>query len=679
MSDETPAVYWAAADAATCLAEAVKRRDAWYQYIQTKRLSVWRRALSEYYAGAETKGSLGVEGEAEEFTTVKVNHIHNLGEHLVNAIAGQPPQFQPQAENNDSQSTAETVVASGLLEQAVTQKGLDALSVTTTRTAEVLCEGFGLVEWDATLGKPFAPDPNTGQIVNTGDVRYRYYTPDSACRDIHKENAEEHVWWIIRDQVNRYDLMAEYPQQAEAIKAVPSLLDAETQHPRLKDWGPDMKARQIECDAIWKWTLYHDKSPACPNGRKMCWVGDNVALKDEALPGRELYLYRLAPEDKIGSEEGYSSLLDLIAPQKAVNGCYSMTLSGINNLGHPVIWTKPGDHQVEELKPFTLIKSNEKPEPLNLLNLPPEVMQFAKDLIAQMEIVSGVNAVRRGNIDATGKLSGAAYALIDAKFLEYAAGLQKAYRIWMGKIATATVWCYQDNATAEFVTQIVGKSNRVYTKRFTGSKGVDAPGVLKLSRIQRVNIDMGNPLQRTTSGRLAVADTLLERGLIQTAEQYMAVMQTGRLEPAIEGPAKELDNVKSENELLSDGELPKVWIYDNHALHINEHSGVMASPETRADERIAQAVLQHIAEHLQAWQAAPMDGLAARNIPPPPSLTMMAPSAPGAPGGTKPPAKGETSKTEQAPGPQGAAPQPSMPAMPTNPQTGERAPAPPMA
>lgn len=674
MNEEKTTTYWAALPASECIREAAKRRDAWYQYIQTRRLIVWRNALAEYYAGAETGGRIRTAGEQEEYTTVKVNHVHNLGEHLVTAIAGQPPVFQPQAENNDSESTAQTVVATGLLEQAVTQKGLEGMSVSATRTAEVLCEAYGLVEWDSTLGEDFAPDPSTGQIVKTGDVRYRYYTPERVCRDVHLPDAGSHVWFVVADPVNKYSLMAEMPALAEQIKGVPSLIEDESTHPRL---ASDSNAKQQDCDTIWKWTFLHDKTPAVPNGRKICWVGDNVILKEGDLGAREMPLYRLAPEEKIGTEEGYSTLLDLLAPGKAINGCYSMTLSGISNLGNPVVWTKPGETQVEKLEGFSLIKSNEKPEVLNLLNLPPEVMAFAKDLIAQLEILSGVNAVRRGNIDATGKLSGAAYALIDAKFLEYAAGLQKAYRLWMGKIATATVWAYQDNATAEFVTQIVGKSNRVYTRRFTGKNGVDSPGVIKLNRIQRVNIDMGNPLQRTTSGRIAVADSLLEKGLIKSPEQYMAVMTTGRLEPALEGPSKELDNIKSENEILADGQPPTTWIYDNHPLHINEHSGVMASPEARNDPKISEAVLAHIAEHLQAWQSAPLDGLIARGIQPPPSLTMMPPTgAPGAP----PPEKGGGEKPkgpspDRTPAPPGGD-QSAMPFMPENPETGERAPQP---
>jgi hypothetical protein len=292
-----------------------------------------------------------------------------------------------------------------------------------------------------------------------------------------------------------------------------------------------------------------------------------------------------------------------------------------------------------------------------------------------MEIVSGVNSVRRGNAASMGaSSSGAKLALVDAKFYESIVGLQRSFKAFASSVATAIVQLYQDFAKAEQTVSVAGKDKRVAAKTFTGD------GIRK---VLRVEVEMGDPLSRTASGRLQIAEMLLAamgsdgRPMIKTPEQFIQVVTTGRLDPLVQGQASELDNIKAENEMLGDGQPPQVFIYDNHPLHIQEHYSVMASPESRSDEAVTSATLEHMAEHLALWQQAPLDGLAARQIPPPPSLTMMAPPAPGGSDGTKPPEPGAQSSTE-APGPAEAGPQPNMPRMPTNPQSGEPAPGPPM-
>jgi hypothetical protein len=653
--------YWAQLPPEQLVRELAKKRDAWFEHVKLGKLGRWRLALREYYAGDETGGQVGVEGEAEEFTTMKVNHLHSLGEHLVTAIAGQPPTFQPQAMNNDSESTANVTVAKGLLDQAVAHQGLEPASIDATRRAWVLNEAFGSPVWDEDLGEDAVPDTAAGKVLKAGEVRYRILSPVDVVRDFTRSEHAGRQWTIVRIEANRWDLAARYPDQADAIISLPSVIDENTDRPRLANWRDEREAGK---DTVALWEFYHEKTPALPTGRETCFVGDEIVLKDGPLRYKEIPCYRLAPEDKIGEESGYSQSADLLAPQHVVNATYSNTLSAINTLGNPVLWQKPGETSVENLEAFSIIKCNEKPEALELLNLPPEVLAFGKDLIAQMEIISGVNAVRRGNIDATGKLSGAAYALIDAKFLEAAAGLIKSYRLWMSQMATATVELYKRFATVPHVTRIVGKSNRVQAKTFTGAD---------LSKISRVEVELANPVTRTLSGRMQIADTLLEKMMIKTPEQYMAVLTTGRLEPVTEGPAKEYDNIKAENEVLADGVKPTIWIFDNHPLHINEHSGVMSSPEARQDQKIAQATLSHIAEHLTNWMQAPPDGLIARGIPLHPSMSMAMPGAPGATDSTKPPQSGEPSSSE----PPGASPQPNLPSPPKNPQTGEPAPMPP--
>lgn len=672
MADSNP-VYWAARETKECVAEAHRRVTQWFEWVmRSGQLDYWRLALRTYYAGTETQGKTQIAGEQGEFTTIKVNHLHSVGEHIVTSIAGQPPTFAPQALNNDHESTAQTVIASGILENAVSHKGLEDVAIDTTRQAWVLKEGFGSTTWDTTIGEDYAADPETGAVIKSGDVCYRSHNPLDVIRDHTRDAWEDHDWVILRRPENRYDLAADHPEFAEQILGLPAKTSDERTMPRLA--APKLLDTNDESDEVWVYEFYHRKTPATQRrGRQLVFCSPDVFWGDEPLKYDDIPVFRMAPEEQIGTDRGYSSSADLLAPQQAVNASYSTVLSNHAALGTPAIWTGTGPVNVEELTGFKLLKSAQKPEAVTLAATPAEIPAFGKDLIAQIEILSGVNAVRRGNLDATGKLSGAAYALIDAKFLESTVGLQKSYRLWMTKMATGTVACYRKFAVAQHTVRVVGKSNKGYVETFTRDD---------LSRVDRVDIEMGNPLQRTTSGRLQILETLMQMTdaqkmpIVRTPEQVFQVLTTGRLEPAIEGAAKELDNVKAENEALGDGKPAVALIIDNHPLHIEEHSGVLASPEARENPQIVTATLAHIQQHMDLWFNADPRALAARRIPPPPAAApMMPPGGPGA-NGTPPPVPGEMTSTEGAPPPPGAAPQPNMPQMPVNPGTGEQAPAP---
>lgn len=680
--------YWAGREVGDMLREAFRRIDAYYNHVQTSgKLDLWRKSLAEYYAGEETGGESGTAGEQGEMVTIKVNHAHNIGEHVVTAVAGQPPTFVPQAQNNDHEAASQVDIARVVLDAAVAQKGLSEAFVQITRRAWVLKEGYAATEWDENSGEDYAALGE--QIVKTGDARTRIYNPLDVVRDYLRETGAEHEWYFLRRFENRYNVLARALRnapddetrirwEAQILGAPSKIQDAENR-PRLADYR--MTAEDVDTDEIAVWEFRHAKSDALPNGRRTVFVTPDVWLLDGPLKYKGLFVFRMAPEERIGEEGGYTPHFDLMAPQHAVNAAFSSVLSGLAALGHPVV-ALPANSQatVEDLKSFSLLRLNGGQGEAKAINLLPgdalkPHAEFADKLISQMEIVSGVNSVRRGNTSSMGaSSSGAKLALIDAKFYESIVGLQRSFKDFASAVATSIVQLYQQFATIEQTVSVAGRDKRVSAKKFTGEN---------LTKVLRVEIEMGDPLSRTSAGRLELAQMLIAavdasgKPMIRTPEQILQVVRTGRLDPLTSGQTAELDNIKAENEALGDGKPAAAFIYDHHPLHIQEHYAVVASPEARAPgSPVIVATLQHIAEHLQLWQGAPIDGLAARNIPPPPS--MMAPPGPGATSATPPPAPGEQSSTAEVPAPEGAGPQPNMPSMPTNPATGEKAPGPPV-
>jgi hypothetical protein len=164
---------------------------------------------------------------------------------------------------------------------------------------------------------------------------------------------------------------------------------------------------------------------------------------------------------------------------------------------------------------------------------------------------------------------------------------------------------------------------------------------------------MGNPLQRTTAGRVQVAQDMLEKGMLKTPEEYLMVVETGRLEPLIENERNELLLIRAENEKIMQGENPPVMVTDNHPLHIKSHCAVTASPDMRSDPNVITAQTNHMQMHIDQMRTADPDLLAVLGI------QSLAP-APAPVGSSEIPP--ETVEGEL----------PQMPNMPTNPLSGEK-------
>jgi len=135
-----------------------------------------------------------------------------------------------------------------------------------------------------------------------------------------------------------------------------------------------------------------------------------------------------------------------------------------------------------------------------LTQTPAEVFKFLDMLIQAAETISGVNSVARGNPEASLK-SGTALALVQSQALQFVSGLQQNYVKLIEEVGTAVIQILKDYAnTPKFIT-LVGKNNRPLTKEFTGEK---------ISSINRVVVDMGNPLAKTIAGRVQMAEQMMQ-------------------------------------------------------------------------------------------------------------------------------------------------------------------------
>lgn len=670
-----PDQYFATLQGAPYTGELMKRVENYYEYLRTSgRLGLWRRSYDYYYHGLLRKGSIILAGQENEFTTISANHYRNVLQHMMNMTTQQRPAFEPSATNTDYKTMAQVKIANVVLDYYSREKraGASMENYGDQAIEKVLIYGEADIagEWDANDGPDYGVDAQQ-RVVKQGDIRFKTYGPIDVIRDITLDGAGRMTWKILRDFENRYELAARFPEQAQRIMSIPT----DTQGSRERAF---FFSGYRDTDHIPVYKLYHDKSAAVPQGRYTLFIDTDLPLIDGPLPYRAIPSHRVAASEQDGTPFAYTIGFDLLAIQQAIDSLYSTILTnqtsfGVQNILMPTGANIGTKQLADGLNLITYDPKQGKPEALNLTHTPAEIFNFLQQLEHLMETLSGVNSVARGNPEASLK-SGAALALVQSMAIQFNSGLQKCYAQMLEAVGTNVINILKDYAKTKRMISIAGKSNRPYMVEFSGED---------LSSVNRVTVNMGNPLSRTTAGKVEMADTLLEHNMIENADQYLQVITTGRLEPLTEGKQAELLLIRSENELLADGKEVHAVVTDNHPLHAIEHKCTLSSPEARNNPEIVKNTIAHLQEHIDQMQALSannpnllvMLGLTPLQQPDPAQIpggaAAPAPAA-GAPGHGPSPAptlNAENPVTLKA----GAV---NMPQMPKNPLTGDRAAAP---
>lgn len=658
-----PEDYFAAQDADKVADLLISKMEQWRNsleangYLEKMRMC-WAAYHGAYYTDIGYGHQITFSGAQGELTNMPVNHFRNLAQHMLVMTTSTRPSMDARATNTDYKSLMQTQLANGLLDYYLREKRLEIYLKRAVEYAIVLSAGYIKMEWNATSGEVYDYNEETNTPIYEGDVVFSNLSPFDVLFDPTKEDGK-HDWILCRTYKNRFDLMAKFPEHADAIKNMPS----KSEH---SSFGIN-RFGYSETDDVSIFELYHKRTECMPNGRYMLFVSKEGILLDSPLPYRSIPVYRIAASDILGTPFGYSPMFDILPLQEGMNLLYSTIMSNQNAFGVQNIYVPRGaDLTVNSLAGgLNVIEGNQQagmPQPLNLTNTPAEVFKFLEMLQAAAETISGVNSVARGNPEASLK-SGAALALVQSMALQFMSGLQGEYVQLIEDVGTGLINLLKDFAAVPRIAAIVGKNQRAFLKEFRGDD---------LSNINRVIVDVGNPLARTTAGRVQMAEHLLQMGLIQNPQDYFAVINTGKLEVLTDNYNSEWALIKGENEKLISGEDVPVLDIDQHKQHIVEHRGILSDPDLRKDGELVQRVLSHIQEHIHSLQTvdpnllmllseqplgqgAPPPGMSPGG--PPPGAGMAPSQPPGPPGHNIPPHRrppgvaGPTAHTQAGMGP----------------------------
>ncbi|MEO0271696.1 MAG: hypothetical protein ABIM30_01230 [candidate division WOR-3 bacterium] len=583
--------YFAAEKAADTVNILLKRANDWFSHLYrngyfNKIQKSWRFYHGQYYNNPH---GIGYSGEYGEYSTLAINHYRNIADLMSTLITNTRVTFKARSVNTDSKSIIQTDLADGLLDYYIKQKRVDKYVQQAVKQAIVLGAGYVKVEWNPTSGEIYDYHPETNSPLYEGDIEFSNLDVQDVIFDPNKGNNANHQWVLTRTWKNKYDLIAKFPEFEEKIKELPTK-DKYIQYKQEFEF-----IINSQTDDIAVYEFFHVKTETLPEGRYIMFLSEDIVLIDMEMPYRKLPVFRVVPSEVMGTSFGYTPMFDLLPIQEAVNNLYSTIYTNQITFGVQNIFVPRGaDINIKALEDgLNIIEGNlaaGKPEPINFTQTAPEIFRFVEMLKKEMETISGMNSVVRGDPEASIR-SGSAMALIQSMALQYISNLQAQYVFMLEDIGTAIITLLRDFAAIPRVAIIAGKSNQDYVKREFSSDDLDT--------IDRVIVEIANPVSATTAGRFQMATDLLQYQLLKTPEDFFTVLDSGQLKSLTEDPVRNNAFIKKENEMLVTGQAVPVLATDDHVLHIRKHKALLDDPERRDPyDPIVANITEHIIEHV---------------------------------------------------------------------------------
>jgi len=571
----------------------------------------WKAYYGDYYGDGDNSHGISFGGENGELVNLAVNHYRNLARHIHTMVTGTRPAFQCRAINTDKKSLIQAKLGNGLLDYYMREMRLEEVLKDAVQYAIVLGSGYIKLEWNSTRGKIYdyvEADPETivgededgnpidkeGSIVKPfpiyeGDLGFSLVSPYDVIFDSTKDYYDKNDWVVCRSKINKFDLVAKYPELTEKI------LGIDTVDKEQKTRGSASYSKLNETTDVFVKEFYHKRTESIPDGKYMLYVNEEIILEDTILPYRTLPIYRITPSSIMGTPYGYTDMFDLLPLQEMLNSLFSTAATNINAFGvQNLLVPRSSGLEPESFGGgMNFLHYNDspggggKPEALQLTATSPEVYQMMNLLEKTMETLSGVNSVARGNPEQSLR-SGNALALVQSQALQFVSGLQQSYIRLLEDVGTGMINLLKDFASVPRIVAISGLSNTTEMKEFKSDD---------IKSINRVIVDAGNALMQSTAGRAQVAENLLQMGLIDNIDKYLMVLNTGNLDYLTDGKIDNLTLIKSENESMIRGEVQQAIWSERHSIHIKEHMEVLNDVQLKKDPNLVQIVLDHVQEH----------------------------------------------------------------------------------
>lgn len=556
----------------------------------------WGNAYEHLYGSSLRLGSQSTvvrDGKLGELTKIRVNKAKALLKSIVGLILGAPMTWRASARNSDVEARAVVLKASNLLEFFWKQNGLGTFCGEWVEYGLAFGDCYAYPEWAPGLGMPAGVDYSVGggQLLFGGGLRIRTVMPWDVFYDSDYRSWEELPWVCIRTMEPKHRLIALNPALKEQI--------ANAGAEWLKSAGTQERHRKGDKDAVPVYTFWHKDVPECPGGLEVKFLSADVCLSAKAC--KEIPLERFAPGTRADSVSGDSQWQSVLGLQQLVDGVHSALASNLMAFGVQAVAHSAGTgvdrDNVNNLLSFTVKQGEDLPVALQLVKQPEGADKMLEMWDSAMTAIVGQNDVSMGS-PKTAQMNAEAFALLASKAHEQLGGTQRRALDAIGKLGGRVIRLLADNMPEDKAVSIAGKSSRT-------AYPMQGATAATLKGVESVFVDVGNALEQSASGRLAIYEKIAEGNPNLTAEEKQQIIETGRLEQAVNVERDESLFIEWENEQILQGITPVVDFSEDHMKHAKKHRVTTLTPAARSDPKVIAAQDQHFHMHLASWLGLP--------------------------------------------------------------------------
>ena len=532
------------------------------------------------------------------------NHIAPIIDSRVARLTRVKPVLSVRAAGAEESDVKNAKLATELLNSAYNRLNLGDVIAKTTGWSESCGTGFYFIGWNPDagklLGKANGKDVYEGDIAVESVSPFEIY-PDSLCFET-IEDCES----IIR---------------ARAVKAA----DVERLYGVTVDGG-DVDAygslvgvaqKTVVHDSVLVLEKYERPSKDFPNGRLIVACEKSILYVGElpyvnGVEGRRTFPFvKQNSIDKAGCFFGTSMVDRLIPVQKAYNAVKNRKQEFLNRLTMGVVAVEDGSVDTDELaeeglSPGKIIVYRQGSTPPSLMGMgaiPSHLSREEERLLNEFILLSGVSEFSRSTDVAAGT-SGVALQLLidqeDARLNSVTENVREAVK----EFAKQIIRLFKQFASSTRLLRTAGEHGKVEIYYFNASDlGSDD-----------VVFDTESELAFTPAQKKSAVYELLNTGLLsdesgkiseRTKAKVLEILGFGSIDNTLDIEGLHLNKAAEEN-ISGFKESVNVDDYDDHKLHIAEHTRFLLSTESEAmrkDERRKKNALEHLRLHKLALKA----------------------------------------------------------------------------
>ena len=532
------------------------------------------------------------------------NHIAPIIDSRVARLTRVKPVLSVRAAGAEESDVKNAKLATELLNSAYNRLNLGDVIAKTTGWSESCGTGFYFIGWNPDagklLGKANGKDVYEGDIAVESVSPFEIY-PDSLCFET-IEDCES----IIR---------------ARAVKAA----DVERLYGVTVDGG-DVDAygslvgvaqKTVVHDSVLVLEKYERPSKDFPNGRLIVACEKSILYVGElpyvnGVEGRRTFPFvKQNSIDKAGCFFGTSMVDRLIPVQKAYNAVKNRKQEFLNRLTMGVVAVEDGSVDTDELaeeglSPGKIIVYRQGSTPPSLMGMgaiPSDLSREEERLLNEFILLSGVSEFSRSTDVAAGT-SGVALQLLidqeDARLNSVTENVREAVK----EFAKQIIRLFKQFASSTRLLRTAGEHGKVEIYYFNASDlGSDD-----------VVFDTESELAFTPAQKKSAVYELLNTGLLsdesgkiseRTKAKVLEILGFGSIDNTLDIEGLHLNKAAEEN-ISGFKESVNVDDYDDHKLHIAEHTRFLLSTESEAmrkDERRKKNALEHLRLHKLALKA----------------------------------------------------------------------------